>query len=64
MKLLVTCEKVAAATSHIHHSATRMVVCSLGLAGAIYAFSDGVAGLLTVILAALEYLELAVARDY
>ena len=65
MHLLATCEKVVAAMSYAHHSATRMVAWSLGLAGAIYAFSGEVARLFRVILAraALDSQGLADAGD-
>ena len=48
------CKKMAAATNHTHQSAMSMTTWSLGLEGAIYAFSGEVAGLLRVIFAALD----------
>ena len=41
--LLAHCHKVGTAIDHTHHQATRRAIRALGLAGALYAFSGGVA---------------------
>ena len=52
--LLTHCQRVGTAIECTHHHATCRVIRALGLAGALYAFSGGVAQLLRLILAALD----------
>ena len=52
--LLAHCQRVGTAIECTHNHAAHRVIRALGLAGALYAFSGGVAQLLWLILAALD----------
>ena len=52
--LLAHCQRVGTAIECTHHYATCRIIRALCLAGALYAFSGGVAQLLQLILAALD----------